>query len=290
VPACLIEDFLEFPFYELTKGPWCVECVVQLRARRERSSGMPYTAAMAAACGDKHYYRNQLMRQQRATQATEAQRNLVLHWLMKPDIDLFEQVDTNKDGFITAAELRQHVETDATVFKSDVVSLCGVVMEMADTDKDGKINIAEFQKLRTVLKVNEKLKADLGVVGYGLKAPTSLDELAQHEWQSTKSTNNSAGCSSSNEKITTTVTINPNGTATYVEKKDFNEYDYIDDQTIRYEETSTIANGAVECREKQIGGSGGSLEPPGLFFNPLGLFLRTLIPFSWRIMSAFLRA
>jgi hypothetical protein len=98
--------------------------------------------------------------------------------------------------------------------------------------------------------VNEKLKADLGVVGYGLKAPTSLDELAQHEWQSTKSTNNSAGYSSSNEKITTTVTINPNGTATYVEKKDFNEYDYIDDQTIRYEETSTIANGAVEWQPR----------------------------------------
>jgi hypothetical protein len=38
----------------------------------------------------------------------------------------------------------------------------------------------------------------------------------------------------------------------------------------------------VGCREKQIGGSGGSLEP-------LGLFLRTFIPFIWRIMSAFLR-
>jgi hypothetical protein len=74
-------------------------------------------------------------------------------------------------------------------------------MEMADTDKDGKINIAEFQKLRTVLKVNEKLKADLGVVGYGRKAPTSLDELAQHEWRSTKSTSTSDGMASSNKKL-----------------------------------------------------------------------------------------
>ena len=32
-------------------------------------------------------------------------------------------------------------------------------------------------------------------------------------------------------------------------------------------------------REKQIGGSGGSLEPLGLFLNPLGLFLCTSIPF-----------
>jgi hypothetical protein len=45
---------------------------------------------------------------------------------------------------------------------------------------------------------------------------------------------------------------------------------------------------AVENREQQIGGSGGSLDPLGLF--PLGLFLRTSIPFIWRIMSAFLRA
>jgi hypothetical protein len=46
-------------------------------------------------------------------------------------------------------------------------------------------------------------------------------------------------------------------------------------------------------REQQIGGSGGSLEPPaqGLFLNPLGLFkIRTSIPFIWRILSAFLLA
>jgi hypothetical protein len=39
----------------------------------------------------------------------------------------------------------------------------------------------------------------------------------------------------------------------------------------------------VPRREKEIGGSGGSLEP-------LGLFLRTSIPFIWRILSAFLPA
>jgi ATP-dependent RNA helicase DDX5/DBP2 len=39
----------------------------------------------------------------------------------------------------------------------------------------------------------------------------------------------------------------------------------------------------VRAREKESGGSGGSLEP-------LGLFLRTSIPFIWRILSAFLRA
>ena len=42
--------------------------------------------------------------------------------------------------------------------------------------------------------------------------------------------------------------------------------------------------------EQQIGGSGGSLEPWASFLNPLGLFLRTSIPFVWRFLSAFLRA
>jgi hypothetical protein len=40
----------------------------------------------------------------------------------------------------------------------------------------------------------------------------------------------------------------------------------------------------VGAREKQIGGSGGSLEPLGLFLTHLGLFLRTSI----RVMSAVL--
>jgi hypothetical protein len=44
----------------------------------------------------------------------------------------------------------------------------------------------------------------------------------------------------------------------------------------------------VHNREKHIGGSGGSLEPPGPLFEPPGLFLRTSIPFIWCIMSAFL--
>jgi hypothetical protein len=43
-------------------------------------------------------------------------------------------------------------------------------------------------------------------------------------------------------------------------------------------------------REKQIGGLGGSLEPPGPLLDPLGLSLRTSKPFTWRILSAFLRA
>jgi hypothetical protein len=60
----------------------------------------------------------------------------------------------------------------------------------------------------------------------------------------------------------------------------------------------------VRAREKQLGGSGGSIEPPGpqpleppgpqlvgLLLNPLGrLQVRTPIPFIWRILSAFLRA
>jgi hypothetical protein len=32
------------------------------------------------------------------------------------------------------------------------------------------------------------------------------------------------------------------------------------------------------------------LDPLGLFLTPLGLFLRTSIPFIWRILGAFLRA
>jgi hypothetical protein len=45
-------------------------------------------------------------------------------------------------------------------------------------------------------------------------------------------------------------------------------------------------------REKQIGVSGAHPLglPLGLFLNPLGLFLRTSVPFVWRILSAFLPA
>ena len=47
----------------------------------------------------------------------------------------------------------------------------------------------------------------------------------------------------------------------------------------------------VLAREQQMGGSGGSLEPPwASFLNPLGLSLRTSTPFIRRIMCAFLRA
>jgi hypothetical protein len=51
------------------------------------------------------------------------------------------------------------------------------------------------------------------------------------------------------------------------------------------------ATAGVASREQQIGGSGGSLEPPrASLLNPLGLFLRTCIPFAWRFQSAFLPA
>jgi hypothetical protein len=43
---------------------------------------------------------------------------------------------------------------------------------------------------------------------------------------------------------------------------------------------------AIRAREKQIGGSGGSLEPPGPLLEPLGLFLCTSILFKWRILRS----
>jgi hypothetical protein len=44
-------------------------------------------------------------------------------------------------------------------------------------------------------------------------------------------------------------------------------------------------------RIEQIGGSGGSLEPPGPILEPPGSLQRhTSIPFMWRILSAFLPA
>ena len=52
----------------------------------------------------------------------------------------------------------------------------------------------------------------------------------------------------------------------------------------------TMKFSLVRGREQQMGGSGGSLEPLGLFLNPLDLFLRTSIPFIQCILSAFLRA
>jgi hypothetical protein len=45
---------------------------------------------------------------------------------------------------------------------------------------------------------------------------------------------------------------------------------------------------AVSKGGRQIRGSGGSLEPFGPLLEPLGLFLRTSIPFILRILSAFL--
>jgi hypothetical protein len=50
------------------------------------------------------------------------------------------------------------------------------------------------------------------------------------------------------------------------------------------------AEAAAADREKQIGGSGGSLEPPGPLLEPPGSLLTHLIPFMWRILSAFLPA
>ena len=42
---------------------------------------------------------------------------------------------------------------------------------------------------------------------------------------------------------------------------------------------------------QQIGGvQGAHLNPLGLFLDPLDLFLRTSIPFIWRVLSAFLRS
>jgi hypothetical protein len=49
----------------------------------------------------------------------------------------------------------------------------------------------------------------------------------------------------------------------------------------------------VWTRAQQIGGSGGSLEPPGPLLEPPGpllTHLHTSTPFIWRILSAFLRA
>ena len=42
-------------------------------------------------------------------------------------------------------------------------------------------------------------------------------------------------------------------------------------------------------RETPTRGSGAHLSPLGLLLNPLALFLRTSMPFVWRILNAFLR-
>jgi hypothetical protein len=46
----------------------------------------------------------------------------------------------------------------------------------------------------------------------------------------------------------------------------------------------------VLAREKQIGGSGGSLEPPGPLLEPPGPFLTHLHTVIWHVLSAFLSA
>jgi hypothetical protein len=62
---------------------------------------------------------------------------------------------------------------------------------------------------------------------------------------------------------------------------------------LRARQTAVALGGDVNVhdREKQIGGSRGSLKPSwASLLNPLGLVLCTSIPFIWRVLSAFLPA
>jgi len=58
-------------------------------------------------------------------------------WQMRSR-DAFDKFDFDKDGYITAEELRMH-----TGIKGSIEPL----LEEADIDMDGKINLLEFQKL-----------------------------------------------------------------------------------------------------------------------------------------------
>ncbi|KAF5180571.1 Calcium-dependent protein kinase [Thalictrum thalictroides] len=67
----------------------------------------------------------------------------------------FEKFDVDGDGFITSEELRMH-----TGLKGSIVPL----LEEADIDKDGKINLLEFRKLlRTASMTSPKVLSPSGV-------------------------------------------------------------------------------------------------------------------------------
>ena len=62
---------------------------------------------------------------------------------------VFEQVDTNKNGYLEKDELKKLIEQMVNKFKKDVAipeDKVKSALELIDTDKDGKISKEEFRK------------------------------------------------------------------------------------------------------------------------------------------------
>ncbi len=53
---------------------------------------------------------------------------------------LFPQYDTDRDGYITGLEAKQQIFEKTTISKEDLITL----WELADTDKDGRLNLREY--------------------------------------------------------------------------------------------------------------------------------------------------
>ncbi|MFF8845876.1 EF-hand domain-containing protein [Streptomyces sp. NPDC015127] len=54
----------------------------------------------------------------------------------------FEEIDTDGDGYITAAELKESLQGNGKVSAENVA----VIVEMADTDGDRRIDLDEYAK------------------------------------------------------------------------------------------------------------------------------------------------
>ena len=85
----------------------------------------------------------------------------VRQWLIGiPDLAAaFARLDLNGDGLLSRPELQALV--DYGVLSG---SACNALMYMGDTDGDGQINLDEFQALGEMMRGNEQLKAELGLV------------------------------------------------------------------------------------------------------------------------------
>lgn len=53
---------------------------------------------------------------------------------------LFPQYDTDRDGYISGLEAKQQIFEKTTISKEDLITL----WELADTDKDGRLNLREY--------------------------------------------------------------------------------------------------------------------------------------------------
>ena len=86
----------------------------------------------------------------------------VKQWLVAiPDLDeTFARLDKNGDGFLSEQELNEFLVNE---LHFTLMMPAEAMLEMADSDGDGRISLREFKELGAVLQETMRLKAELGV-------------------------------------------------------------------------------------------------------------------------------